>query len=339
MSSKFLPVLIVGGSGVVGSQAARIIRRLHPTLPIAIGGRDLGRAEAVAREVGGAVGVSVDLSRPDLGLGDAPRFSAVVIFLKDEKLSSMRYAQRHGIPYISLSSGTFEVGPEMAQYIHAPDSAPILLASHWLAGAAIFPILDFAKAYEAIDTIRIGVLLDEEDMGGPAALADYNRITGLAPAALTVADGKFHWAGGEDSKARFRSVDGVELEATAYSPFDVMALSARTNASDIRLDLAYSVSASRRRGEPFSTEIAIDIKGRDKHGELVDRRYEIVHPQGQAPLTALGVALAVERMLGLEGGAAPAPGLYLPEVLIEPAYYVRRMKEFGASFAERTPAA
>ena len=90
---------------------------------------------------------------------------------------------------------------------------------------------------------------------------------------------------------------------------------------------------------PFSTEIAIDIKGRGKKGEEINRRHEIVHPAGQAPLTALGVALAVERMLGLEGGAAPAPGLYLPEVLIEPAYFVRRMKEFGATFAERTPAA
>ncbi len=60
-----------------------------------------------------------------------------------------------------------------------------------------------------------------------------------------------------------------------------------------------------------------------------------MHPQGQAPLTALGVALAVERMLGLSGGEAPKAGLYLPEVLIEPAYYVSRMKEFGTSFADR----
>ncbi|MEI2299385.1 hypothetical protein [Ensifer sp. MJa1] len=208
MSSKFQPVLIIGGSGVVGSQAARIIRRLHPELPIAIGGRDLGKAEAVAREVGGAIGVSVDLGRADLGLGD-------------------------------------------------------------------------------------------------------------------------------DSKARYRSVDGVELDAVAYSPFDVMALSARTNAGNIRLDLAYSESASRRRGEPFSTEILIDIAGRGKDGQPLSQRHEIVHPEGQAQLTALGIALAVERMLGLAGGKAPAPGLYLPEVLIEPAYYVERMKEFGAAFAER----
>lgn len=334
MSSKFSPVLIIGGSGVVGSQAAKAIRRLHPGLPLAIGGRDLSRAQAVADEVGGAIGVVVDLDRADLGLDDNAAFSAVVIFVKDERLTSIRYAQNKGIPYISLSSGTFEVGPEVAQYIHAPDKAPILLASHWLAGAAIFPVLDTLSSYETVDAIRIGVLLDEEDMGGPAALADYNRITGNAPASLTVKDGKLHWASGQEALARYRSVDGVELDAAAYSPFDVMALAARTGAKEIRLDLAYSVSASRRRGEPFSTEITLEVAGQAKDGEPLTRRHEIVHPQGQAPLTALGVALAVERMLGLAGGEAPKAGLYLPEVLIDPAYYVSRMKEFGTSFVD-----
>lgn len=334
MSSKFSPVLIIGGSGVVGSQAARAIRRLYPDLPLAIGGRDLGRARTVASEVGGATGVRIDLDRDDLGLDANATFSAVVIFVKDERLTSMRYAQQKGIPYVSVSSGTFEIGPEVAQYIHAPDKAPILLASHWLAGAAIFPVLDALASYESVDAIRIGVLLDEEDMGGPAALADYNRITGTAPASLTVKDGKLHWVSGQEADARYTSVDGVELDAAAYSPFDVMALAAKTGAKEIRLDLAYSVSASRRRGEPFSTEIMLEIEGRSKAGEPLVRKHEIVHPEGQAPLTALGVALAVERVLGLAGGEAPKAGLYLPEVLIEPAYYVSRMKEFGTSFVE-----
>ena len=78
------------------------------------------------------------------------------------------------------------------------------------------------------------------------------------------------------------------------------------------------------------------MAGRGRDGLPLDQRHEIVQPEGQAPLTALGIALAVERMLGLEGGDASAPGLYLPEVLIDPAYYVRRMKEFGASFTERS---
>jgi len=335
MPSSLLPVLLVGGSGIVGSHAARALRKLHPNLPLAIGGRDLTKAAAVATQVGNAVATRIDLDRADLGLPDAAAFSAIAMFVKDETLNSMRYAQWHGVPYISISSGSFEIGPEVAQYIHAPTSAPILLASHWLAGAAVFPVLALAASYDSIDSIRIGVLLDEQDTGGPAAHADYNRITSAAPAALTLENGRFHWAGGEEAKAVYTSVDGVRLEAQAYSPFDIMALAAATNATSVRLDLAYSESASRRRGDPLSTEIVIDLEGMPKTGERGRTHHEIVHPEGQAPLTALGVALAVERMLGLAGGEPPPAGLYLPEVLIDPAYYVRRMQEFGATFQSR----
>jgi hypothetical protein len=335
MPSSLLPVLLVGGSGIVGSHAARALRKLHPDLPLAIGGRDLTKAVAVATQVGHAAATKVDLGRADLGLPNDAAFSAMAVFVKDETLNSMRYAQQHGIPYISISSGSFEIGPEVAQYIHAPTKAPILLASHWLAGAAVFPVLALAASYESIESIRIGVLLDEQDTGGPAAHADYNRITSAAPAALTLENGRFHWATGETARADYTSVDGVTLDAQAYSPFDIMALAAATDAASVRLDLAYSVSASRRRGGALSTEIVIDLHGMLKTGEHGRTHHEIVHPDGQAPLTALGVALAIERMLGLAGGEPPAPGLYLPEVLIDPAYYVRRMQEFGATFQSR----
>ncbi|MGO4831151.1 NAD(P)-dependent oxidoreductase, partial [Rhizobiaceae sp. 2RAB30] len=100
-------------------------------------------------------------------------------------------------------------------------------------------------------------------------------------------------------------------------------------------DLAYGESASRRRGEPFSTEIIIELTGRKHDGTSGSSYHEIVHPDGQAPLSALGVALGVESLLGLGGGTPAAAGLHLPELLIEPAYYVRRMEEFGARFETR----
>ncbi|WP_248309384.1 hypothetical protein [Bosea sp. Tri-44] len=209
-----------------------------------------------------------------------------------------------------------------------------MLASQWLAGAALFPTLDYAKAFRAVETIHVGVLLDEEDMGGQAALADYERITQSGSATLTLKGGRFAWIAGDEAKARYRSVDGVELAATAYGPLDILSLATVTDAKNIRFDLAFDVSASRRRGEPFSTESVISIEGVLHSGERATRSYEVVHPQGQAPLTALGVALATERALGLAGGEALKPGLYFPDGVIDPAYYVGRMKEFGAVFTE-----
>lgn len=324
------PVLIIGGSGIVGSKAAKILRQLHPELPITIGGRDLAKADAVAREIGGAEGARIDLERPDLGLPATNAYSAIAMFLKDDSLNSLKYAQTHGAAYLSISSGTFEIAPEVAHYIHQPKSAPILMASQWLAGTATLPTLHFANEFQTIDSIEIAALLDEQDMGGPAAYADYERITKAAPSSLILKNGKWLWATGEDAVASFKSVDGIEMQAQAYSPLDIASLAAATDAASIRLDLAVGESASRRRGEPFSTEIIITITGQRKDGSTARVRHEIVHPAGQAPLTALGVALGIERLLGLAGGAPAAPGLYLPNVLIDPAYMVQRMEEFGA---------
>lgn len=331
MSLPTAPVLVIGGSGVVGSQAVRMLRDRYPELPLAIGGRDLRRAERLAAEVGQAAAVVIDLTRPDLGLGKGAAFSAIALFVKDHTLNSMHYALYHKIPYVSISTGTFEIGPEVGLFIHQPDSAPILMASQWLAGAAVFPVLQTAAAYETIKSIRIGVVLDEQDMGGPAASDDYERLTSVAPAALTIKDGGASWVTGEEAKGTIKSIDGTELDAQAYSPFDVISLGAATGASSIRFDLAYGMSASRRRGESYSTETVIDLTGTRKDGREGSSHVEIVHPQGQAPLTALGVSLGLERLLGLRG-EAPSPGLYFPELLIEPEYFVEQMKVIGTHF-------
>jgi hypothetical protein len=334
MAHEVSPVLLIGGAGMVGSHAVRILRQLHPHLPLAIGGRNQTRADALAAEVGKAGFVSIDLTRADLGLPKAARYSAVAIFLKDDRLNAMRYAQQHGLPFICLSSSTFEIGLEVAQFVHAPRSAPIYLASHWLAGASLMPALLLAQDYQHIDAIHLAVLVDELDLGGPAAHIDYERIIGNAPSTLVLKDGEFTWISGDQAKATVVSVDGVAQEANAYAPFDILSLGAATNARNIRLDLVVGESASRRRGEPFSTEIQITIDGELESGRRARKVLQLVHPVGQAPLTGLGVALAVERLLGLAGPDLVEPGLYMPELLIDPAYYVRRMEEFGAAFTQ-----
>jgi hypothetical protein len=84
--------------------------------------------------------------------------------------------------------------------------------------------------------VRIGVLLDE-DMGGAAAYADFERITGTAPAALRLQDGKFVWRRIEDDVVTYVSVDGVEVGAQRYSPFDI-SLAASIDAHSISMNLA-----------------------------------------------------------------------------------------------------
>ena len=125
------------------------------------------------------------------------------------------------------------------------------------------------------------------------------------------------------------------MDGAAYSPLDVVSLAAATDAHSIRLDMALGESASRRRGEAFSTEIAIELEGELHDGRRARTRHELVHPQGQAPMTAIGIALGVERLLGLAGGAAVAPGLYTPDLLIDPAYQLERLREAGVQVSRK----
>jgi hypothetical protein len=48
----------------------------------------------------------------------------------------LSYAQSLGIPYLNINAAITEIGPELAMFAHHPTAAPVVLTSHWLAGAA-----------------------------------------------------------------------------------------------------------------------------------------------------------------------------------------------------------
>lgn len=324
------PILLIGGSGVVGRWAARFLRDAHPNTPLLIGGRNLARAEEAAAEIGGAEGVALDLAADDLGLGERP-VSVVAVFFTDERIAGLRFAQSRGVAHISISPGINEIGPEVAAYIRDPDAAPVVLGTEWLVGATTVPTLEFAKAFGRVHDIAIGALLDEQDAFGPAAEADLERQTKTMPAALVRRDGAFLWRVGDDAKAKFRAVDGTEMEASAFSPYDVVGLATATGAPNVRFDLAIGVSSTRRRGEPMSTEIVVELAGQDHAGQPLRTRHAVVHPEGQMPLTGLGVAMVLERLVGLDGDPAAPPGLYFPYQLLEPTAYFTRLEQIGGA--------
>ncbi len=79
----------------------------------------------------------------------------------------------------------------------------------------------------------------------------------------------------------------------------------------------------------MSTEIVIELAGEDQAGRPLRTRHAIVHPEGQMPLTGLGVAMVLERLVGLDGNPATPPGLYFPYQLLEPAAYFVRLEKIG----------
>jgi hypothetical protein len=326
-------VLILGGSGQAGAGTAALLRRWHPALPLTIAARDLDRAQRLADELGSANAVTVDLTRRDLGLQGDGEYSAVVAALWDNQLNGLRYAQDRGLPYLSLSSGLVEIAPEVVAGGQRPNAAPILIASHCCAGVAVLATLHLAREFDRIDTIRIGAVLDESDAGGPAALADLERWANAGSAGLVRRDGVFTWVNGADAQAGVASVDGTVVPGQRIAILDVPSLALATGAAHVSFDFAVGESAGRRQGEAASMEIRIDLEGVGPEGRPLSMSRYLVHPSGQRPLTALGIALGVERLLGLRGEVV-APGIHMPEALLDPAYVAERLAETGATFVD-----
>ncbi|MDQ1081487.1 hypothetical protein [Pseudoroseomonas cervicalis] len=327
------PILLVGGSGAVGRWTARHLRQAHPDLPILLGGRDLARARDAAAAIGGAEAVAVDLAAADLGLGGRA-VGAVAVLFADPRLATLRFAQARGVPHLSISLGLFEIGPEIALHTHRPQASAVVLGTEWLVGATTLPVLRLAQRFGRLERVMIGALLDEQDGAGPAGDADFSRQNAVMPAALYRRDGAFAWHHGEALETSFRAADGTEVAAMAFSVNDVIGLAAATGVPDLDFRLAIGTSSSRRRGGPASTEIILELEGEDPQGRPLRSRHAVIHPEGQMPLTGLGVALLLERLAGLDGRPATPPGLYLPYQLLEPERYFARFDAIGGQLVD-----
>lgn len=329
MSSTAIPsVLLVGGSGAVGRRAALALRQLHPDLPITIGGRDLAKASRLADTLGRADAVRIDLDRADLGLPAAARHSAIAVLMKDPTLGTLAHAQRHGIAYLAFSDFVFDIAPLVARVIHAPQAAPVLLLGHTMGGTAALAALYLVQGLRRVDSLEIAAVLDEHDAGGPAAQADIAELAQGAPLPLVLQDGSFRWLPAATAGRRFTGADGRVHQGQAYPLMDVASLAAETDARSIRVDLALRQRPAERVAE-LSNEVIIEVAGEQADGSAVRRRLELVHDDTYSALSAFGVAIALERLLGLVGGPPVAGGLHQPERLLDPSHVMARLQAFG----------
>jgi hypothetical protein len=310
-----------------------MLRRLQPDLPMAIAGRDLRRAEDLANGIGNATAAIVDLERADLGLPADAEYSIVVTALRDLSLNTMRFAQTRRIPYIALSDGVFEIGPTAVLFAHRPEAAPILLLGHGMGSVPMFAALHCARGFRTIDAIEVGLVFDPADPLGSASRVDMARIDMIGPSPLILNSGRWQWVAAEERTRRFIGVDGSPLDGQAVGLVDVLSLSI-SGARTIRVDLAEAATASSRRGEPPSHEVIIEIAGDHADRGKGRFRYELVDLDGYATLSARGIAIAAECLLGLGGHPAPRPGLYLPESILDAHAFVMRLQDLGVTIDE-----
>lgn len=226
------PILLMGGIGAIGQLSARALHAAHPDAALLIGG---------------AGDVVIDPDAPDLGLGKR-QVGAVAVLYSDDRLAGLHFASQRSVPHLGISSGIFEIAPEVAIYMNRPGAAPIVLGYEWLVGATTVATLACAAAFARLDAIAIGALVDEEDQGGPAVAEDFERLSALMPAALTRRDGAYVWRCDDENKASFRAIDGTVMAASGSSSIDVAGLAVASGARDVSFDIATGVSSSPWRG-------------------------------------------------------------------------------------------
>ena len=210
-------------------------------------------------------------------------------------LKGLSYAQDLGVPYLNINAALTEIGPELAMLAHRATAAPVVLASHWMAGAAVFLALNSAKGFESIQSIRIGAILDEQDPAGPASLEDMERVHGSAPPAMLFEGWRRVWLSGDAAKGKVESVDGRLLDATAFSTFD--------------------------------------IEG-GANGQTKRSRSMLEFKHGACSLTGLSVVLSLASVLGLNDRSPAPPGLYLPELLSDARWFLDELRSAVATIYE-----
>jgi hypothetical protein len=329
------PILMLGGTGVMGTAIARLLRAAHPHLPLLIAARGFGRAKRLADELGNALAIEADVDLPNLGLSASVRFSAVAVLLRDLGYNSIRAAQARGVPIVLISEAAFELAPIAALFASGPSRSAIVMMGHSHGGIPMLLAASRLPEYRNVQAVRVGVVFDPEDPLPPGAQIDMERIAGSGPPPLALRRGRWSWLGvGETAGHVVTTARGDRLEAEAYGLPDILSLADLVPGADITLLGAEGRTARGPDGRP-GHEVTIEIDGEDLSGRPSARRWRLIDPEGNARLGARGIALALERLSGITG-QRPDPGLYFPEKLISPKDAVERLSLWGMELVEET---
>lgn len=191
-----------------------------------------------------------------------------------------------------------------------------------------------ANKFSQIETIELAGLYDPKDSVGPLVA---NEVSGFVGEALIRKEG--NWLSLQ-AKENPRTIDlHNHSSATGYplSTLDVPSIAAFTGAKNIRFDFIIGESIGTGKGVQASHELYITIIGTLLSGEKRKLRTIASGPKGNSHLTAVGVYLITEKILGLNGQPEQKiGGLYLPETIISTHHISNRLKEFGIEIIEET---
>ena len=317
-------VLIPGGYGIIGSTIARHIRRTGKDVELVLAGRTPEKGAALAQELGGASTAYLDVADADV-LRSVGTVDLIVAALYDPANRLIDAALAHGIAHIGITTKAEDVAPIMCAALRSPPKRPIVLLGHCAAGVATIVAQKAAERFSRVDAIEVAALYDVRDPVGPMTAGDADSLVSRA---LIREGGAWAWVGPQRARS-VRLSDERVMEGYPAGLLDAPSLAAITGAANVRLDLLQGDSLGTLGGGRASSDVTIDIEGVLKSGAPGTCRTVLSDPNGLAHLTGLGVLVATERVLGLDGQAPAAGGLHLPATLVSPDAAIARFEQFG----------
>lgn len=323
-------VLIAGGWGLVGGKIAHLLRDAGHDVELVLAGRTLDAGAALARALD-AQTLRLDVANPAPAMAEVGPVDLVIAALQDPGDNLLAAALRAGAGHIGIV-GTAASMASAAIAAAALAARPALMLGHWQAGLMTLTALAATSAFEMVERVEMAALYDYADPIGPMTAADADGFVGQA---LIRRDGTWmSVAATENGRTVERGGQLPAFDALPMGVLDVPALAAVTGARDVRFDLGTGASRGTAAGGSASHDLYIDVAGRDASGNLMNRRRVVSDPAGQAHLTALGVLIGAERLLGLDGAPPPAAGLVFPEGVIDPVRAVARLQAFDVSIED-----
>jgi hypothetical protein len=352
------PLLIVGGYGLVGEQASRLLRQRHPDLPLLLGGRRPERGRRLAALIGAsAVAVDTAAEQPLASLPTRP--AAVLAAVSDPGHHLLVDAMRRGIPIADINRGGHSsvLDAAIAAAAERP-SAPVLLSGSWLAGLAALMSAAAVGELGRAERLDITALASSDDRVGPDSWGFTDR---LAWPYYPMRDGRRVLAHPLTSLRRVACADGRERPAALVGTLEqtTLPLTLGVPTVETRLSLRdvpalYGLIGLKRSGalraltRPGLRRLRAALLQRGGTGDFAGLTVtargpegavtvELLDPRGQAHLSAVGAAWAAERLLrpGL------AAGLSFPEQSAEPEKDLEMLRQNGVvvrltGFAENT---
>ena len=332
-------VLIVGGYGIVGSQIAQIFRQRHPDIPLLLSGRNPPQGEQLAKQLGNADVIKLDIETKSLLATLKTLPAAVLSAVNDPYNYLLMDSARNGIAYVDIARWTERMRDAAVQASLERLRAPVVLSSAWMAGVAVLLARAVSKPFESVSNIDIDILYAMADKAGPNSFEYMDRMT--IPFDITIGGKKQQRYPFTDSKEvvfpggftgkvyRFDVPDQMTLPVTTgaatvngrigfddnfataslafMAKYGIMKLLNRPLFDSVRRSLLYSA------GQGAAHEIVIEIEGTASNGQPKKEKVSVIDPQGQTHLTACGAVIQLERLLGLDGYLPLLPGVHFPD--------------------------